>query len=247
MEILLKCESALKKMERQNDTGSLVPSVPVQPQQQQPQSQPTSIPGKETTSPFQQLLDVVVGTYKLPTSAHTYRRSFLPVVDSLIGSSGFDDDSCEEDTDEDDEDPCVNTLPWTIAKEIKLLDPTVFKVQVVTGIKGTSTAKIRCALIESSLPCVPPLKISVTKAYPNERPSVIEMKEDYGPTPFLRHIAEIQNSRMLYLPLNFTITHLLKCWEMSVRQAVRENLGYEYEVNGVFPQHLQLTRPIVSL
>lgn len=38
-------------------------------------------------------------------------------------------------------------------------------------------------------------------------------------TPFLCSVAQSMKSRMLYLPNKCNVTQVLRCWQMSVRQA----------------------------
>lgn len=75
MEILLKCEAALKKMEKQqHDAGGVLAPI----------SAPTT-QTKDMPSPFQQIQEAVLTSLKNGSSSHTFLRTFRQSVEALTG------------------------------------------------------------------------------------------------------------------------------------------------------------------
>lgn len=111
--------------------------------------------------------------------------------------------------------------------------------------RSSMNVVIHVSLMESRLPRVPPLKINIPPEYPDESPSILDLRAEYGnckhsngeiehhwwnmrhyqactffvgSSGFLNSIARTLKSRMLHLPHRFTVLEMLRCWEMSVRE-----------------------------
>lgn len=85
---------------------------------------------------------------------------------------------------------------------------------------GVSCIRLLCWLDDKNLPCVPPINIIVYENYPPANPACIIPSNDYGGTSFLMCVKDVFQSRMMLMPVHFTVSHILDSWEMSVRQAV---------------------------
>ncbi|CAL8071442.1 unnamed protein product [Orchesella dallaii] len=218
MEILLKCEAALKKMERsQQDPGGVLgpASVPA----------PTPQP-KDQTSPFQQIQDSILLSLKSGASSHTFLRTFRQSVEALTGQP-FATPPEHTDTAENEHLYYPDTelsvdIPSVLRRELKIVDNR-FKVKVIRNARSSLSLVIHVSLTEPRLPRVPPLKIFIPPDYPDESPSVLDLRSEYGSTGFLNSVARTLKSRLLYLPQRFTVLELLSCWEMSVRQVCNPN------------------------
>ncbi|ODM97757.1 Mediator of RNA polymerase II transcription subunit 15, partial [Orchesella cincta] len=214
MEILLKCEAALKKMERsQLDPGGVLGPASV--------SAPTPQP-KDQTSPFQQIQDSILLSLKSGASSHTFLRTFRQSVEALTGQPfATPPDPVEQEPEflyYPDMELSVD-IPSVLRRELKIVDNR-FKVKVIKNPRSSLSLVIHVSLTESRLPRVPPLKIFIPPDYPDESPSVLDLRSEYG---FLNSVARTLKSRLLYLPQRFTVLELLGCWEMSVRQVCNPN------------------------
>ncbi|XP_035703848.1 mediator of RNA polymerase II transcription subunit 15 isoform X3 [Folsomia candida] len=199
MDILLKCEAALKKMEKQHDTG--------------PPSQP-SMPPKDHISPFFQIQEAILTTMRNGSANHTFLRSFRPTIEALTGQSVVNPDIPDEESmTEEEQKP---EIPMVLQRELKMLGRR-FPVKIKH--RGRKLPiQLNASLGDPKLPRVPPLKIIVPIGYPEESPVLIDFKNDYSATSFLNSIAESFKSRKVLLPTMFTVYELLISWEMSVRQ-----------------------------
>lgn len=105
-----------------------------------------------------------------------------------------------------------------------------------------------CTLDDKYLPCVPPVIVSIPgkkiiscnesiemvirmnfffriyiEDYPTHSPSCNLLEEEYNATPFLSEVQRSLSARISKLPKQFSLSHLLDTWEMSVRQACSPN------------------------
>ncbi|OXA52868.1 mediator of RNA polymerase II transcription subunit 15 [Folsomia candida] len=199
MDILLKCEAALKKMEKQqHETG--------------PPSQPT-MPPKDHISPFLQIQEAILTTMKNGSASHTFLRSFRPSIEALTGQSAVGSDIPDEDITEDEPKP---EIPMVLQRELKMLGRR-FPVKIKPRVNKLPM-QLHASLGDPKLPKVPPLKMVIPIEYPDESPILIDFKTDYDSTPFLKSIVQSFKSRKVLLPTRFTVYELLISWEMSVRQ-----------------------------
>jgi len=201
MEILLKCEVALKKMEKQQEVG--------------PSSQPGVPPAKDQVSPFFQIQEAILTTLKNGSASHTFLRTFRPSIEALTGQSAMVPDPFDE-------------VEWPIVEEAKPDLPPILRREIkVLGNRFPVTMKNRgkqlpiqlnVSIGDPKLPRIPPLKLLIPCAYPDESPILIDFKKDYGSTSFLNSVAQAFKSRKVFLPARYTLYELLVMWEMSVRQ-----------------------------
>ncbi|CAG7722778.1 unnamed protein product [Allacma fusca] len=219
MEILLKCEVALKKMERQqNDPGGMLGPTP----------QPPPMKDQSQVSPFQQVMDSLNTALRTPSSSHTLLRTFRPTVEALTGHSFISLFQPYEEEGSSDSESTENDVPPLLKRELRTLDSR-FHVSVVR--KGGGICRLSCNLNEPRLPRVPPLKISVRSDYPFEPPVVTDLNRDYSSTVFLSSVARAFKSRFHHLTRNHSVIELLLMWEMCVRQASNPNVKCEKPVH----------------
>ncbi|XP_050100117.1 mediator of RNA polymerase II transcription subunit 15 [Anopheles aquasalis] len=110
-------------------------------------------------------------------------------------------------------------IPHILQGEIARLDQK-FKVSLdPCAITGSKTIKLICWLDDKSLPCVPPVAVTIPDDYPFTAPSCSLIEQEYNATPFLILVQRSFIARICKLPALFTLSHLLDTWEMSVRQA----------------------------
>jgi mediator of RNA polymerase II transcription subunit 15 len=84
---------------------------------------------------------------------------------------------------------------------------------------GTKTIKLICSLDDKHLPCVPPISVNIPEDYPMLAPCCSLTEHEYNATTFLISVQKALVARISKLPRNFSLSHLLDTWEMSVRQA----------------------------
>jgi len=84
---------------------------------------------------------------------------------------------------------------------------------------GAHSVQLLCVLEDRSLPCVPPILVSVPESYPASSPHYILGPYDYTTTSFLKTVQEALEARVRKLPTRFSVSQLLDTWEISVRQA----------------------------
>lgn len=112
-----------------------------------------------------------------------------------------------------------NEIPHLLQGEIARLDQK-FKISLDSSAQiGTKTIKLVCCLDDKHLPCVPPVSVSIPEDYPSTAPLCNIIEHDYSATPFLLAVQKALNSRISKLPRQYSLSHLLDTWAMSVRQA----------------------------
>jgi len=110
-------------------------------------------------------------------------------------------------------------IPLILAKELQYLDKRYeFKLERSKGTVVPLTLYI--TLKDPRLPKVPPLKVVVSQKYPTERPTILNFYNEYVSTPFFRDVATALKSRLSCVDTKPTLTEIVDCWEMSVRQTV---------------------------
>jgi len=193
LETLLKCEAALE-----NQLGTV----------------------KEHTT-NNPLLEAVNESMQSPFASHTLQRTFRPCIESLFG-------------------PDIRNLPPPVRRsrsplqaqpgagpevshilqgEIARLDPK-FKITMDPSAQyGSKTIKLICWLDDKHLPCVPPIHVTIPQDYPHSLPECNILEQEYGTTEFLMTVQTALVARMEKLPKQYSLSHILDTWEMSVRQA----------------------------
>lgn len=114
-------------------------------------------------------------------------------------------------------------IPHTMQGEIARLDQK-FKVSIDTTVQpGSKTLKLICCLDDKHLPCVPPVTVSIPEDYPDSAPNCNIIELEYSASPFLTSVQKALTARISKLPPQYSLSHLLDTWEMSVRQACSPN------------------------
>ncbi|XP_035207183.1 mediator of RNA polymerase II transcription subunit 15-like isoform X2 [Stegodyphus dumicola] len=206
MEVLLKCEQVLEKM---NPSFMQMDGVP--------STQTTALPMKtQEQNICQPLLDALTNHIKSPMFNHILQKTFGPPVTALFGPSvrvptpppkrrKVEDDSAE--------------ISDVLQGEIARLDQK-FKVQLdPIQHLGSRTVNLICQLDDKNLPCVPSISITVPENYPEKPPQCYTTKDEYESTSILQSIQQVLSTRLSTMPQKYSITSLLDTWEMSVRQA----------------------------
>lgn len=111
-------------------------------------------------------------------------------------------------------------IPHILQGEIARLDQK-FKISLDPSSPqiGTKIIKLVCCLDDKHLPCVPPVSVAIPDDYPSTPPSCKLISQEYSATPFLMTVQDALTARISRLPKQFSLSHLLDTWEMSVRQA----------------------------
>jgi mediator of RNA polymerase II transcription subunit 15 len=204
LETLVKCEKALEKMDFKSNV-----SVPLKEHQ--------------TNNP---LLEAVSATLQSQLGNHTLQRTFNPCLESLFGPDIKNLPPAEKRPRYSNDDSLSSAgpvIPHTMQGEIARLDQK-FKVSLDTSVQpGTKTLKLICCLDDKHLPCVPPVTVSIPEDYPASAPNCNLIEQEYSATPFLSSVQKALTSRISKLPRQFSLSHLLDTWEMSVRQACSPN------------------------
>uniref|UniRef100_A0A1L8DHB7 Mediator of RNA polymerase II transcription subunit 15 n=2 Tax=Nyssomyia neivai TaxID=330878 RepID=A0A1L8DHB7_9DIPT len=208
LETLLKCEKALEKMDfKTNVLG------PVSAQGMSTKEHPINNP----------LLEAVSANLQNPIGNHTLQRTFRPCLDALFGPDIKNlPPPAKQARLVLEEPPCAPSgpeIPHILQGEIARLDQK-FKINLDSSAQmGTKTIKLVCCLDDKYLPCVPPVSVSIPDDYPSTAPTCNLMEQEYNATPFLVAVQKALTARISKLPRQFSLSHLLDTWEMSVRQA----------------------------
>lgn len=208
MEILLKCEQVLERLELRVAGSESSTSAP-----NQPIVGPSKPPEQNICQP---LIDAINYHIKSPLFNHTLQRTFGPAVAALNGPrTVIPNPLSKKRKHEEDNSEISNVLQGEIAR----LDQR-FKIQLdPVQHQGSRTVHLICQLDDKNLPCVPPITIAVPENYPDKPPHCNTTKEEYDSTPFLQCIQKVLSSQLSNMPGKFSVTSLLDAWEMSVRQA----------------------------
>lgn len=132
-------------------------------------------------------------------------------------------------------------IPHVLQGEIARLDQK-FKVSLDPSTQsGTKIIKLVCCLDDKFLPCIPPVSVvipgkqrrtsvqpicnlvCVSDDYPSTAPSCKLIEQEYNSSPLFISIQGALTARISKLPKQFSLSHLLDTWEMSVRQACSPN------------------------
>ncbi|GAB0095225.1 Mediator of RNA polymerase II transcription subunit 15 [Sergentomyia squamirostris] len=210
LETLLKCEKALEKMDfKTNVLGPVSAQGP---------------PGKDhpINNP---LLEAVSVNLQNSIGNHTLQRTFRPCLEALFGPDIKNlpppAKQARLSMCADDVTPSSTGLeiPHLLQGEIARLDQK-FKINLDPSAQiATKTIKLVCCLDDKYLPCVPPVSVSIPDDYPSTSPTCNLLEAEYNATPFLVAVQKALTARISKLPRQFSLSHLLDTWEMSVRQA----------------------------
>ncbi|KAK7077384.1 mediator complex subunit Med15, partial [Halocaridina rubra] len=200
MDTLLKCEQVLVKLEIRDDTG---PSAP---------------PSME--SRIATLNEAVNNVSKSLSGAHTLHRTFAPALSVLLGPT-----YTSNPTKRFKRDNPLQPLPETpnisdvVQGEVARLNSR-FRVNLdCQQPPGSDDLTLICQLDDPSLPCVPPITLTIPSTYPLKTPKCDLLPVDYETTDFLKSTRESMLVRLQNMPPHCSLTMILHCWEMSVRQA----------------------------
>ncbi|KAH1026927.1 hypothetical protein HUJ05_000517 [Dendroctonus ponderosae] len=168
---------------------------------------------------FHSLLDVVAQNLQSPVINHTLHRTFGPTLDALFGPEfklvpPLKRAKLEEPT---------SDIPDVLQGEIARLDQR-FKVSLDPNQQpGAKSIQLICWLDCKQLPCVPPISLTIPENYPKKSPTCHIASHEYNATTFLSDVQTALLARITKLPKNYSVSHLLDTWEMSVRQASAPN------------------------
>ena len=207
METLKKCEAVLKRMNFDVvDSNSISEQSSVNPllealmklskhQQESPNSNT--------------LNDVLQKSFGAPLEAINGSEITLPRLPKRFES--------EEDSKDDQ-------IPLALKQEVPRLQ-SQFKVQIDPAQPASQkTICLICELEDHNLPSVPPISVSIPRDYPDSPPICEPDMIDYFSTPFLERVQSAFTSRLVRMPVKFTLSQLLNAWEMSVRSACSPRL-----------------------
>ncbi|OQR75169.1 mediator of RNA polymerase II transcription subunit 15-like [Tropilaelaps mercedesae] len=213
MDVLLKCEGVLEKLDLgqaiPRDHIGHVPSV-------------TSMTRLQNDNIWQPLLDAINANIKSPMFNHTMQRVFGPPITMLTGAAYLRSASSPPTSPAakrrrgavDD----VAEIPDVLQGEIAHLDQR-FKVQLdPVQQSGCRTVNLICQLDDKTLPCVPPISVSVPNNYPTHPPRCNANRAQYASTSFLSDVLDSLTLHLEKMPSQYSITSLLDTWEMCVRQ-----------------------------
>lgn len=114
-------------------------------------------------------------------------------------------------------------IPHLLQGEIARLDQK-FKISIdPTSQGGTKIIKLVCSLEDKCLPFVPPMNIIIPEDYPAHSPTCSLIDQEYNATPFLSTVQKSLIAAMSMLPKQFSLSHLLDTWEMSIRKVCVPN------------------------
>uniref|UniRef100_A0AAR5P856 Mediator of RNA polymerase II transcription subunit 15 n=1 Tax=Dendroctonus ponderosae TaxID=77166 RepID=A0AAR5P856_DENPD len=168
---------------------------------------------------FHSLLDVVAQNLQSPVINHTLHRTFGHTLDALFGPEcklvpPLKRAKLEAPT---------SDIPDVLQGEIARLDQR-FKVSLDPNQQpGAKSIQLICWLDCKQLPCVPPISLTIPENYPKKSPTCHIASHEYNATTFLSDVQTALLARITKLPKNYSVSHLLDTWEMSVRQASAPN------------------------
>ncbi|BFZ18959.1 hypothetical protein BsWGS_21999 [Bradybaena similaris] len=169
----------------------------------------------------QPLLDAVAHFSAASLLNHSLYRTFGPALEAYMGPpiiSPSPPASRKRKAEEAKETP--DELPDLVQGEIARLGSR-FIVSVDPRHHSRSDAfHLVCKLEEPLLPSVPPLLVTVPKAYPGSSPQCDPAScPGYDSTEFFQNVEKNLSTHLCSLPNRFCLTQLLRAWEMSVRKA----------------------------
>ncbi|OQR69008.1 mediator of RNA polymerase II transcription subunit 15-like [Tropilaelaps mercedesae] len=215
MDVLLKCEGVLERMDFglcvPRDHIGHVPSV-------------TSMARLQNDNLWQPLLDAINANIKSPMFNHTLQRVFGQPITMLTGAAYLSTPPSPPSSPPpkrrrpapgpDD----VAEIPDVLQGEIAHLDQR-FKVQLdPVQHSGCRTVNLICQLDDKTLPCVPPISVTVPENYPEYPPRCNANRAQYASTSFLSDVLDSLTLHLEKMPSQYSITSLLDTWEMCVRQ-----------------------------
>lgn len=214
MELLLKCETLLEKMDLGVHTAPQpTSSVPEQHlmQPQHPTGPQIRISEQNMAQP---LLEALSNNIKKPFFSHTLYRTFGPALFALTNNDFKNLSPPEKKSTSTPRD-----IPEVLQGEVARLDQK-FKIQLhPLQPPGSKTINLICHLDDQDLPCVPPISLKVPENYPSKPPQCFIDDEEYSASSTLSSIKKTFDDHMGKLPEIFSIMTLLNRWELSVRQA----------------------------
>lgn len=204
METLIKCEKVLEKLEIHRDPEA-AEAAPVPPSME------------SCSSTMEEVLATVL---KSPCAAHTLHRTIAPALSVLLGPTYRTQPARQPRRDNPlqlpPETPNISDI---VQGEVARLNAR-FRVNLDCQMPpGSDELTLICQLDDPNLPCVPPITLTVPAKYPEKPPRCDLLPVDYETTEFLRSVRESMTLRLQNLPPFCSLTMLLHCWEMSVRQA----------------------------
>ncbi|KAI6651537.1 Mediator of RNA polymerase II transcription subunit 15 [Oopsacas minuta] len=111
----------------------------------------------------------------------------------------------------------INRTEYFLKFEIERLDPRIFSVDIISTSNSVCfNLKLECNLKREGLPVVPPLIVKIPADYPRSSPES-DLTEHYDSTPFLRQVKKSFVEEMVSVAGEYTVSHLLTCWERVVR------------------------------
>ncbi|XP_068216486.1 mediator of RNA polymerase II transcription subunit 15-like [Palaemon carinicauda] len=200
METLKKCEDVLKRLEIRDEDGSTVP------------------PNMENR--IAGLVDAVNNAFKHSWGSHTVHRTFSPALSVLLGPTySYNPTKKFKRSNPLQPPPETPNISDIVQGEVARLN-TRFRVNLdCQQPPGSDDLTLICQLDDPSLPCVPPITLTIPSAYPMKTPRCDLLPVDYETTDFLKNIRESMLVRLKNMPPHCSVTMMLHSWEMSVRQA----------------------------
>ncbi|XP_017778571.1 PREDICTED: mediator of RNA polymerase II transcription subunit 15 [Nicrophorus vespilloides] len=202
LETLIKCEVVLEKLDFKRSDGSVPPPAGA------------GVTLKENPA-FNPLLEAINNSLQSSMINHTLYRSFGPTLNALFCPEirlipPLKRKRVEEPTGE---------IPALLQGEIARLNQR-FKVSIDPNQQpGSEITHLNCWLDDRSLPCVPPISLTIPADYPYNSPKCHMAAHEYNATQFLSEVQTALLARIKKLPRFFSVSQLLDTWEMSVRKA----------------------------
>ncbi|PRD36040.1 UNVERIFIED_CONTAM: med15 [Trichonephila clavipes] len=167
MDVLLKCEHVLEKMN---------PSF-MQIDGTLPVAQPTTFPPKtQEQNICQPLIDALTNISKSPMFNHILSKTFGPPITALFGPSvRLSTPPPKKRKIEEDSAEISDTLQGEIARLHQKFKVQLDPVQHL----GSKTVNLICQLDDKNLPCVPSISITVPENYPDKPPQCYTTKDEY--------------------------------------------------------------------
>ncbi|XP_043218313.1 mediator of RNA polymerase II transcription subunit 15-like [Amphibalanus amphitrite] len=203
MDLLIKCEHVLEKLEINQASGM----AHGHSQQQQQHT---------THKEYQVILDTVNCFSKSAYLNHTLGRTVGPPYQALLGCTLRLPPARRLRGPPAAADP----IPLPLQREVAGMEAR-FKVTLDSTCPpgGGGGVRLVVELDEPTAPAVPPVRLAVPSDYPARSPRCLHDGLAYSGTPFLRRVQHYLLSRLEKLPDHYTVSQLLHQWEMSVRQA----------------------------
>ena len=210
MDLLIKCEEVLERMDLFNK-GNMVQPQPIQTSLINTNSKDFNICGT--------LLETVQSNFKKPNFNHTLQRTIGPAIAAItnnkypIFKKSIDENQSLEEEEE-------NVIPHTVQGEIARLDNKFYIELDPLQHSQSKTIHLICKIDDFDLPCVPPILIKVPLDYPNLPPRCFINQDKYSSSKFFQDIYRIFTNNLERLSNLYSITTLLDRWELGIREAL---------------------------